>query len=167
MKELFQKNKKILIFVGVAVGIFFIYTTFLKPEEKADLTVEKAPEAIQASEDNKQLLEQLQSLNAITLEADIFSSPMFNRLQDNTVVIENRKPEGRKNPFLPIGNDTGSFIPDGSIINATTNTNGLLNQNGAPATSIENISVSPANIRSATALPTPRATSTATTTIIR
>jgi hypothetical protein len=165
MKELFQKNKKIIIAVAVLIGIFVIYTTFIKKPEKATLTTEKAPETLQASADNKELLAQLQSLNAITLQAEILNSSLFNRLQDNTVVIENRKPEGRRNPFLPIGVDSGSFVPDGTIVNATTNTNGLLNQNGA--TNVQNVNLSPSNIKSGTAIQAPKTVPTATTTITR
>lgn len=167
MNELFQKNKKIIIFVAVFVGIFVIYTVFIKKPEKAELTTEKAPEALQASADNKELLAQVQSLNEITLNSEILKSTTFNRLQDNTVVIENRKPEGRKNPFLPIGVDSGSFTPDGTIINATTNTNGLLNQNRA--TNVQNINLSPSNIKSGTALQAPKTipAQNATTTINR
>ncbi|MEN9852677.1 MAG: hypothetical protein RI996_620 [Candidatus Parcubacteria bacterium] len=167
MNELFQKNKKIIIFLVIFVGIFIIYTVFIKKPEDTALTVEKAPEALQASIDNKELLEQVQSLNNITLKSEILKSTSFNSLQDNTVVIENRKPEGRKNPFLPIGIDTGSFTPDGTILNATINTNGLLNQNGA--TNVQSINLSPSNIKSATALEAPKNTpaQSATTTINR
>jgi hypothetical protein len=167
MNDIIQKNKKILIFVAVFASVFLVYMLFIKKDAKADLTVEKAPASVAAAADNKELLSQLQSLTAIALEADILSSSLFNRLEDNTVFIENRKPEGRRNPFLPIGVDSGVFSPDSTITNATNNINGLLNptNNSAPTGAVVNIS--PSNIRGAATTTTPKAPTTATTSIIR
>ncbi len=148
MKEIFQKYKKILMFVGIFAGVLVVYTVFIKKEDVGDLTVESAPSVVAAVNDNRELLEQLQSLNAITLQSDIFDSNFFNRLQDNTVIIENRKPEGRRNPFLPIGSDNGAYTPDQNIVNATNNTNGLLNAPSGAANAP--VSVSPNNIKSGT-----------------
>lgn len=127
MKELFQKNKKILMFVGIFVAVFLVYTLFIKKEDVPDLTIEQATSS-EAANDNRELLEQLQSLNSITLNSEIFNSKIFNLLQDNTIIIENKRPEGRQNPFLPIGYDNASFTPDQQIQGATINTNGLLEQ---------------------------------------
>ncbi len=168
MNELIQKNKKIIIFAGVLILVFTVYSLFIKKAPKGDLTTEKAPAAVQAASDNKDLLNQLQSLNSITLQSDIFTSSLFNRLQDNTVIIENRKPEGRKNPFLPIGFDAGIFTPDSSIVNATVNTNGLLNQTSG--TSTQNLNISPTNIKStvpSTSTSTKTGTAGTSTAIIR
>ncbi len=148
MKELFEKYKKILMFAGIFLAVMVIYVVFIKKESVGDLTVESAPSVLAAVNDNRELLEQLQSLNAITLASDILESSFFNKLQDNTVVIENRKPEGRRNPFLPIGSDSGSYTPDQNIVNATNNTNGLLNAPAGQAGS--QVSVSPNNIKSGT-----------------
>jgi hypothetical protein len=148
MKEIFQKYKKILMFVGIFAAVLFLYIVFIKKEDVGDLTVEAAPSVVAAVNDNRELLEQLQSLNAITLNSDIFESNFFNRLQDNTIIIENRKPEGRRNPFLPIGSDSGSYTPDQNIVNATTNTNGLLNAPSGQGSA--QVNVSPNNIKNGT-----------------
>jgi hypothetical protein len=134
MKEQIQKYKKFFMFAAILAAVFIGYSMFFKKEKTGDLVVEAAP-ATEAAQDNRELLQQLQSLNAISLNATIFSSQLFNTLQDNTVVIENRKPEGRRNPFLPIGYDNGSFTPDQSIQNAIINTNGLLNSQQAATSS--------------------------------
>jgi hypothetical protein len=129
MKETFEKFRKPLIFVGIFIAVFAIYILFIKKDPEADLAVVKPGDSVTV-QDNKELLAQLQALNAIVLNTEIFSSPIFKSLQDNTIIIENRKPEGRKNPFLPLGVDDGNFVADQNIVNATTNTNGLLNQAG-------------------------------------
>jgi hypothetical protein len=161
MKDIFQKYKKILMFVGIFAGVLVVYTVFIKKESVGDLTVESAPSVVAAVNDNRELLAQLESLNAITLQSDIFESNFFNRLQDNTVIIENRKPEGRRNPFLPIGSDAGSFTPDQNIVNATTNTNGLLNAPSGAGT--PPVNVSPNNIRNAAPAVATQPASSATT----
>lgn len=128
MKELFQKFRKPIILAGIFVVVFTIYVLFIKKDApKDDLSVVKAGGSA-TIKDNKELLSQLQALNSITLNTEIFQSSIFKSLQDNTIVIENRKPEGRRNPFLPIGIDDGSFVADQGIVNATNNINGLLNQ---------------------------------------
>lgn len=128
MKELFQKFRKPLIMLGIFVAVFTIYTLFIKKDAPTADLEKIRPDQSVTVEDNKELLSQLQALNAISLNTEIFSSSLFKTLQDNTIVIENRKPEGRRNPFLPIGQDDGTFTPDQNIVNATNNTNGLLNQ---------------------------------------
>jgi hypothetical protein len=142
MKEQIQKYKKFFMFAAILAAVFIGYSMFFKKEETGDLVVEAAP-VTEAAQDNRELLVQLQSLNAISLNATIFSSQLFNTLQDNTVIIENRKPEGRRNPFLPIGYDNGSFVPDQSIQNASINTNGLLNSQPSASSSKVN---TPSNI---------------------
>ena len=167
MKEQLLKFKKPLILVGIFVAVFTVYTLFIKKAPVEDIAIIK-PEQSATVQDNKELLSQLQALNAIVLDTQIFQSNIFKTLQDNTVVIENRKPEGRRNPFLPIGVDDGNFVADQTIVGATTNTNGLLNQtNQSSSTSKIELSKNVQNLKPATttqSVQAPKITSTSTKT---
>jgi hypothetical protein len=149
MKELFLKFKKPVMLVGIFIAVFTVYTLFIKKEPVNDLAIIK-PEQSVSVQDNRELLAQLQALNAISLNTQIFESSIFKGMQDNTIIIENRKPEGRRNPFLPIGVDDGNFAADQSIVGATNNTNGLLNQTQGTTTASIQISKNVQNIKPAT-----------------
>ena len=162
MKETFLKFKKPLILVVIFIVVFTIYNLFIKKDTNTeDLAIIK-PEQSVSVQDNRELLSQLQALNAISLNTQIFESSIFKAMQDNTIIIENRKPEGRRNPFLPIGVDDGNFVADQSIVGATNNTNGLLNQNGTTTGSVQ-ISKNVQNIKPATTtVPVPKVNGTTT-----
>ena len=166
MKEKFEKFRKPIIFAGVLIAVFTVYSLFIKKDPEPDLAIIK-PGTSATVQDNKELLSQLQALNAITLDTSIFQSNIFRSLVDNTIIIENRRPEGRRNPFLPIGVDDGIFTADASIVGATNNTNGLLTKPTVGTTTKPEITKNAQIIKQATTtVPQPQVKTNSTSTKI-
>lgn len=101
MQSFFEKNKTVIIVLAILCITFFLYKTFFGAEATPDLQTSNGSVSA-PSEDNRDLLSQLQTLGSITLSGEIFSSTRFRALEDNSVNIEKRDAEGRLNPFLPL-----------------------------------------------------------------
>lgn len=98
--EQLQRLKKFGTVAAIIVVIGFIYFVFIKKEDVPDLQVQEEAAAVPGSVD---LLAALQTLNTIKLDGQIFKTNTFKSLQDRTIPREPKSPEGRLNPFAPIG----------------------------------------------------------------
>ena len=107
MNNIIQKIKIPAIILVVIVAIFFGYTSLTKNSGNtsglvSDSTVNSATS--QADQDFLQLLLQIQN---VRIDSGIFTNPVFLSLQDDGLPIL-EQPQGRPNPFSPIGVDTAS-----------------------------------------------------------
>ncbi len=97
--EFISRYKWILIGLGVVVAGFFWYASSGKKAPDAVLTTETAKETVNSAD--KDLVETLLTLRAVTLSGTIFSDPAFNSLKDfGTQIVP--EPIGRPDPFAPL-----------------------------------------------------------------
>ena len=118
--ENLKKNKNIIVAIVLFIVVVFVYTNFFKGEKEADLS--KSSEIAQAVPENKDLLLQLQTLGSLKLNTSIFENAVFRVLENNTVILEKRNPEGRVNPFSQIGTDSSNFNNTASSVPQNLNT---------------------------------------------
>jgi len=124
--ENLKKNKNIVIAIVLFIVVVFVYTTFFKGEKEADLSTSTT--AVQTVPENKDLLLQLQTLGSLKLDTSVFNNSVFRSLENNTVVLEKRNPEGRINPFSQIGTESTSFNSSASVPSANQNTQSTIGQ---------------------------------------
>jgi hypothetical protein len=96
--ELLQKNKSLIIGVIILGAAFFAYANFFKPEAgstSADLSAEEI---------GSDVLALYASLQSVSLDQSLFSSPLYRNLQDFSTTLSSQ-PVGRTNPFDIIGRD--------------------------------------------------------------
>lgn len=111
MKPLIKKG--IIIFIAIA-AIALIYKLFFGgdgasvPTGGLVSTVDVAQSSdapLLESSVGSELLSTLLNLRTIKLNEQIFSNPSFTSLQDFTITLAGNTPQGRSNPFAPIGID--------------------------------------------------------------
>lgn len=95
------QNKIVVIVLGTLVAAAATWYLFLRNTEQAPLLQTEDLTAVTGAD--KDVVETLLQLRAITLSGTIFTDPAFVALKDTgTQIIP--EPVGRPNPFLPIGN---------------------------------------------------------------
>lgn len=161
--------KNILIGVVVVGALALAYFFFIKkaPEEPnlssssgvTDTSGGTNTSAINA-EISKDFISLLLSVRSIKLDDNILSDPSFLSLKDTTITIVQSEPEGRPNPFAPIGAENIVLVSDlpGDNLSekkestpkkntntppkeknkTTNNSNPPLNSNSFSPTSVEN-----------------------------
>lgn len=106
------KYKKILIWIGVVIVAFILYSMFFTGDDKtANSGVVSSPVADAQFVAGREIIALLTDLKALKLNGDIFQGNTFRSLEDFSLPVA-PEPQGRQNPFAPIGTD--------SIDNATT-----------------------------------------------
>jgi len=100
------KNKKILSGIIILIFGFIAYSVFLKPDVSttADL-VTGTSVSNQQLVTGKEILALLVDLKSIQLQSDIFRDKAFRSLDDFSIPIS-PEPQGRTNPFAPVGADS-------------------------------------------------------------
>ena len=107
MMALFQ-NKIVILVVGSVLVAGAGWYIFLRDSSQAPLlTTEDLTSATGADKD---IVETLLTLRAITLSGTIFSDPAFVQLKDTGIQIV-PEPVGRPNPFLPLSGSTTPTSP--------------------------------------------------------
>lgn len=109
------QNKFVILILGSILAAGVAWYVFLR---------DTTPEALLTTEDlttssgaDKDVVETLLQLRAITLSGTIFSDPAFVALKDNGTQIV-PEPAGRENPFLPLPGMTPA--PSASVPATTT-----------------------------------------------
>ncbi|MDP3958456.1 MAG: hypothetical protein Q8Q36_03280 [bacterium] len=97
------RTRKILFSVLALVAAFFVYSFFLKSGPPTSPLVSETPLLSAQDVKGRELLTVLLSLNNIRLDEEVFSSPLFENLQDFSVILPDSGVTGRGNPFAPIG----------------------------------------------------------------
>ena len=95
--ELFKRYKLAILGGLITIALFVIYSVYFTNDNSASLTQEGGANVAADTE----LLTLLLSLQSITLDDAIFSSPEFRSLIDLGKEIS-PEPIGRANPFRPI-----------------------------------------------------------------
>lgn len=103
MKDILSQRNIMLAAALLLVG-FALYQLFWKTDE-AGTALQQAvgPESETPSRNVAQLLS---SIRSISIDESFFSDPVFQSLQDFTTPIA-PEPQGRQNPFAPIGQTSG------------------------------------------------------------
>jgi len=95
-------TQKLAIAITVlAIAGFLGYKVFAVPAAPTDL--ESETETIVVGQD---ILALVEKLRVISIDPSLFSSAVFNNLKDLTLPLS-PEPQGRTNPFAPIGIETG------------------------------------------------------------
>lgn len=119
MFDAIRKYKRILIILGVLILVFIIYS-FMKGDSTANQGAISITENSNAEPQNpigQQFFNQLLTLQNIRLDNQVFSDPRFQSLEDFSQPIPD-EPQGRPNPFAPIGVDNGTVSnPNASSTN--------------------------------------------------
>lgn len=129
--ENLKKNKNIIVAIVLFIVVVFVYTTFFKGEKQADLSTSSA--IAQTVPENKDLLLQLQTLGSLKLDTSVFNNGVFRVLENNTVILEKRNPEGRVNPFSQIGTDSSNFNSNVPFVSQNQNVQQTVGGQGATA----------------------------------
>ncbi len=149
-----SKIGKILLFVLILAVLLGAYT-FLFPKKTAvpsgttlGSTTGAAPIAgntqSQSSQIGREFLTTLLNLKSITLDESIFGSAAFTDLQDFTNPVAKTDPQGRPNPFAPIGVDIGAPASVTGTQASASALNALLPSAPVATTTPDNTSQSPA-----------------------
>jgi hypothetical protein len=109
MKGLWQKIKTPVIAVVIIVLVFFAYSHFFQgSSQSTSLTSDSSASSTNPdAAAEQQFLTLLLKIQNITINQSIFSDPVFLSLQDDSLPVVDQ-PQGRTNPFAPIGNDAVS-----------------------------------------------------------
>ena len=111
------QNKYVVLILGSIVAAFVAWYILLRdPAPEQLLTTEDLTTATEADKD---VVETLLQLRAITLSGTIFSDPAFVALKDNGTQIV-PEPVGRPNPFLPLPGMGATAAPRGSSATSTS-----------------------------------------------
>ena len=95
--DFIKKYKIVLIVVGLLIVGFFLYSTFFVSDKVVEVTSEEVVQNVDTD-----LIALLATLRGITLNGELFASPVFRGLVDFSQAL---RPEdtGRDNPFAPLG----------------------------------------------------------------
>lgn len=100
-----SSSKNIFILLGIATVVFAGYFFFIQREPAqpgvSDSSLQLMLQSTQA------FIEYRQTLNKITFDFTLFEDDRFRMLRSYSEPVE-PKPEGRPNPFAPVGTDSGS-----------------------------------------------------------
>jgi hypothetical protein len=108
---------KIIIVVSLVIAALVLAYIFLfkNNSDQGNLTssfnvADLLPNSDSASSTpvDSNFLATLLNIRSIKLNDNIFIDPAFTNLRDSSIVLVQDGNEGRKNPFAPIGNDTGA-----------------------------------------------------------
>ena len=103
MKNLFQNNKNIIITIILFIVAFGVFKYF----QNSDTTTTPIDSSVLSA--GKDVVDLSNSIQSATLDKTLFTIPAYRALQDFSTDIASQ-PIGRKNPFSPIGIESGQFI---------------------------------------------------------
>lgn len=124
-------TKNIIIVAVVAIALGLAYFFFIKPApEQASLvsTTDTTPAGVTGNTGTgstvpeSQFLSVLLNVTNIQLNDSVFSDPAFTSLHDSSIELISNVPEGRPNPFAPIGSDVVATPPTTVAPTTTTTT---------------------------------------------
>jgi len=121
MGALWQKIKTPVLIVVIIALAFFVYVHFFTGNSTDTSNLSSDSQTASSSEtttpEEQQFLALLLKIQHITIDQKIFSDPVFLSLQDDGLPILDQ-PQGRTNPFAPIG--SGNSVS--TVVGSSTNT---------------------------------------------
>ncbi|NTV22445.1 MAG: hypothetical protein HGB03_02645 [Candidatus Yonathbacteria bacterium] len=103
MFEIFFKNKKIIFGVLAVILAFVAYQMlFVSGKSTDEGTSVLIEDQGDLSAEDQTTLQMLSDMQTIKLNATVLQNPAFISLQDFSIPLQN-EPQGRRNPFAPIG----------------------------------------------------------------
>jgi hypothetical protein len=100
--KLSQTQKLILALVLFGISGFVIYSSFFAPAAVTDNMSDSGTASSTASAENQSVINMVSEINAVSIDPQVFSSPLFTNLNDFDVP-PTPEPQGRPNPFADIG----------------------------------------------------------------
>ncbi len=135
---MFSKIKNIIVLLVVGIILVLIYVLFFnKGGEQPSLVSNSGatPTIVGSTDqsspiitDNNEFLALLLSVNSIKLDDSIFSDPVWNTFNNNSIVLQPDLNPGRINPFAPLGVDA-NLISVNSSSDTSTSTSTSTNTN--------------------------------------
>ncbi len=126
--DIIRKYKTPLSIIAALVLAFILYSYFHGSSSNTGAVLTSNTIAVADNTVGQSFLNQLLTLQSIQLNSEIFSNPSFNALQDFSQPVPTQ-PQGRPNPFAPIGNDG---INQPTITSDATNNSNNLNFSTTP-----------------------------------
>ena len=99
-----RRYQTILLFVLIVIGAFLVYQYFFAPSTEAPLTTTNS---LSASGPDQDLIALLLELKSIRLDNTLFNDSVFKSMQDFSKELV-QEPQGRPNPFAPLGATIGA-----------------------------------------------------------
>ncbi len=100
------KKYWLALVVAAVLGVGALAYTLLKPGEVSEL-VSSAPRDPVVAAQSAEILSLLGDLNKLHFDEALFRDPRFQSLVDFSVELS-PEPKGKRNPFLPLGEEGGS-----------------------------------------------------------
>lgn len=122
MIQTLRKYKKILLLIVILFMAFLIYSYFKGGDKTNDILTATSPTGGSNNAIGQQFFNQLLTLQNLQLDDKVFADPRFQSLQDFSQPLPD-EPQGRPNPFAPIGVDVSYGPTVGSTTVRTYNLN--------------------------------------------
>jgi hypothetical protein len=99
-----SNNTKKIVIAGIFVAciVFAMYFFFFRSSAKPVLTLDEFGNPAQAQVVGQDLIDLLVELQAVQFQTAVFSSPLFQNLNDFSIQLRD-EPRGRSDPFAPLG----------------------------------------------------------------
>lgn len=128
----FQKYKKIIIILAVAIIIFLVYAFMSgsEPQGSESLLTSSNQQQNQSTQSRivgNEIVAALNQIETLKLSRDIFDDPVFRSLVDRSQPLPN-EPVGKTNPFSPIGSE----VAPRQRSTTTPNVNTIINTTSRP-----------------------------------
>jgi hypothetical protein len=101
------------IFIGLLIVILIALVTYNAVSSISVVHADSTSSSATSSPVDQNILTLLSSFQNVTIDSSLFSSNLFQSLKDFSTTLPT-EPEGRANPFAPIGNETGTVAPASS-----------------------------------------------------
>lgn len=122
-----RKYKKIIIIVGIAIVLFFVFLYFTGGSSNTALIKSTVNSPSGAEAIGSEIIQALNQIETLKLDGQIFEDPVYRSLVDRSQVLT-PEPVGRSNPFAPLGvnlgNSTTIEIPQDNTADDTDQTTG-------------------------------------------
>ncbi|MCB9806126.1 hypothetical protein H6775_03125 [Candidatus Nomurabacteria bacterium] len=102
-----RKYKKIIIIVGIAIVLFFVFLYFTGGSSNTALIKSTVNSPSGAEAIGSEIIQALNQIETLKLDGQIFEDPVYRSLVDRSQVLT-PEPVGRSNPFAPLGVNLGN-----------------------------------------------------------
>ncbi len=110
--DFFEKHKTKVSIFAIVLIVFFLYSAFLKPDPQRGSVVSNQVISEDSLSSGMDIISLLKDLRSIKLNGDLFDSDAFVGLVDFSLPVA-QEPQGRPNPFAPVGSDPVALEGEG------------------------------------------------------